>query len=110
MRRVKCSARDFFRLVDLMGIVVGMPDDRDNVLVMAAEALAWPDDYPYISVTWFFGDCMYLGVLSNEYDDVWNLFLQIETIEGQSIVVCSFDVPLRLIADCDISIIKNYEP
>lgn len=107
MRRIKCSARDFFRLVDLMGIVVGMPDDRDDALVISSEALAWPDDYPYISVTWFVGDCMYLGVLSNEYDDFWNLFLQIETNDGQLILVCNFEVPLSLIADCEISV---YEP
>lgn len=110
MRRIKCTARDFFCLVDLMHIVVAMPDDRDDACVIASEALAWPDDYPYVSVYWEVGDCTFLGVLSYEYDDFWNLFLQIETTEGQLILVCSFDVPLRLIADCDISILKNYEP
>lgn len=107
MRRIQCSARDFFCLLGLMGIAVGMPDDRDDALVIVSEALAWPDDYPYVSVYWEVGDCTFLGVLSYEYDDIWNLFLQIETVEGQLILVCSFDVPLDLIADCKISVYES---
>ena len=102
--RISCTASDFYRLLDLMYISIGRPDSFDSAAVVSTDAIAWPDDYPYICVDWIANDCKFHGVLSYEYDDFWYLFLHIDTLDDRSILVCGFEVDLPLIADCNIFI------
>ena len=102
--KICCTASDYYRLLDLMHICIAKPDDFDAASVISSDAVSWPDDYPFICVDWVADGCKFHAALSYEYDDFWYLFLSIDTLDGQSILFCGFDVDLRLIADCNIFI------